>query len=370
MRRLVTVFALLTSAATLTACSPPRGAALSSEVLREQDAEHPSYAVVPVSRENVARLSQWPTTGGGPAYGWPAGGRGQDSQVIRSGDKISLVIWDSQENSLLANATQKAVDMPDLTVSATGTIFVPYLDEVEVRGQTADQARRKIQAALTPIVPSAQVQLAVEAGQNNSVDLISGVAKPGNYPLPGRNFTILGLLAQSGGIDKSLRNPSVRLLREGRTYEIRAETLLSDPARNIVLRGGDQILATEDERYFTALGASGKQSMIYFEKEQITGLETLAMIGGLQGSRADPKGVLILRDYPQTALRQDGSGPEMPQVVFTFDLTTADGLFAARSFRVNPGDTVLVTEASLVSTRNVLGLVGSVLGIANSSALN
>jgi len=368
--RIAILFVLLAAVVGVTGCTLPRGAALSSEVLREQAAETPTYSVVPVGRDNVARLAQWPATGGGITQGWPAAQRGPDSPVIRSGDKISLVIWDSQENSLLANATQKAVDMPDLTVSATGTIFVPYLDEVVVRGQTPDQARRQIQDALTPIVPSAQVQLAVEPGQNNSVDLVSGVAKPGSYPLPDRNVTILGLLAQGGGIDKALRNPSVRLIRGGKAYEIRAKTLLAEPARNVVLRGGDQVLVKEDDRYFTALGATGTQSLIYFEKDEITGLETLAMIGGLEGNRANPKGVLILRDYPQTALRSDGSGPAMRQVVFTFDLTTADGLFAARNFRVNPKDTVLVTEASLVSTRNVLGLIGTLFGLANTVASN
>lgn len=366
LRRMLIVFVLIAGALGLTACTLPRGSALSSEILREQTAETQTYEVVPVGRDNVAHLARWPVTGGGISHGWPAASRGPDSTVIRTGDRINLVIWDSQENSLLANAEQKAVDMPGLTVSSTGTIFVPYLDEVVVRGQTPDQARRQIQEALTPIVPSAQVQLTLEPGQNNSADLVSGVVKPGSYPLPDRNFTILGLLARGGGIDKSLRNPSVRLIRDGKAYEIRANTLLEQPSRNLILRGGDQVLVKEDDRYFTALGATGSQSLIYFEKNEITGLETLAMIGGLQGSRADPKGVLILRDYPAQALRHDGSGPKMSQVVFTFDLTTADGLFAARTFRVNPKDTVLVTEASLVSTRNVLSLIGSVLGVANT----
>ena len=370
LQRILIVFALLAGSVGLTACTVPRGAALSSEILREQSTETPTYAVVPVGRDNVARLAGWPVTGGGISQGWPAASRGPDSTVIRAGDRISLVIWDSQENSLLANVAQKAVDMPDLTVSSAGTIFVPYLDEVLVRGQTPDQARRQIQQALTPIVPSAQVQLMLEPGQNNSVDLVNGVVKPGSYPLPGRNFTILGLLAQGGGIDKSLRNPSVRLMRDGKAYEIRASTLLEQPSRNVVLRGGDQVLVKEDDRYFTALGATGTQSLIYFEKDEITGLETLALIGGLEGSRANPKGVLILRDYPASALRQDGSGPQMQQVVFTFDLTTADGLFAARNFHVNPKDTVLVTEASLVSTRTVLSLIGSVLGVTNSVSSN
>ena len=367
MRRSMIIIALLAATTGLAACAPPRGAALSSEILREQSTETPTFSVVPVGRDNVAELAKWPSTGGGGiVHGWPGATRGPDSPVIRSGDQIDLAIWDSQENSLLASPAQKVVQIPTMTVTATGTIFVPYLDEVVVRGQTPDQARRQIQEALGPIIPSAQVQLAMAAGQNNSTDLVSGVVKPGSYPLPSRNFTILGLIAQGGGIDKSLRNPSVQLIRDGKTYEIRAKTLLANPAHNVVLRGGDQVLVKEDDRYFTALGATGNQSLIYFEKEEITGLETLALIGGLEGSRADPKGVLILRDYPASALRQDGKGPAMQQVVFTFDLTSADGLFAARNFRINPKDTVLVTEASLVTTRNVLSLIGTMIGVGNA----
>nr|WP_240335526.1 polysaccharide biosynthesis/export family protein [Pseudotabrizicola algicola] len=354
----------------LTACSAPRGAALSSEILNMKDPEAAAFSVVPVTRQNVDALRKWPSTGGVAGYRWLEARQGPVSSVIRPGDRISLMIWDSQENSLLASGAQKAVQMADLTVSPSGAIFVPYLDDVVINGQTPDQARRQIQEALAPIIPSAQVQLSMEPGRQNSVDLVSGVARPGTYPLPDRNYTILSLIAHGGGIDSRLRNPLVRLIRGGERYEISAERLLSNPSLNAVLRGDDKVLVEEDRRYFTALGATGQQSLIYFEKDEITALETLSMIGGLEASRADPKGVLILREYPSSALRADGSGPSREQVVFTFDLTTAEGLFAARSFQINPKDTVLVTEASLVSTRSVLGLVGTLLGLANTVSSN
>ena len=90
--------------------------------------------------------------------------------------------------------------------------------------------------------------------------------------------------------------------------------------------------------------------------------------------KADPSSQVLAEAVTaaglESALRADGSGPTREQVVFTFDLTTAEGLFAARSFRINPKDTVLVTEASLVSTRNVLGLVGTMLGLANTVTSN
>ena len=90
------------------------------------------------------------------------------------------------------------------------------------------------------------------------------------------------------------------------------------------------------------------------------------MIGGLSASRANVKSVLVLRDYPVNMLRGDGQGPKLPKVIFAFDLSTADGLFSARSFAINPQDTVYATEASLNSARTILGTIGSLAGVSNS----
>ncbi len=90
------------------------------------------------------------------------------------------------------------------------------------------------------------------------------------------------------------------------------------------------------------------------------------MIGGLAESRANLKGVLVLRDYPASAIRHDGKGPEMKQVIFTFDLTSADGLFAARKFKINPNDAILATESPVNVTRKVLSLVGAIFGTVSA----
>ena len=366
MRHLLIVLALCVGAIGLSGCSLPRGAAIASEILSSQDDDAASYSVVSVGKANVAALAKWPHSHTGIHHGWLENHRGPASPVIRSGDRVNLMIWDSQENSLLTSETQKVVDMPGLTVSPSGTIFVPYLDEVVVRGMTPSDARRQIQSALEPIVPSAQVQLSHEAGKQNSVDLVSGVPKPGAYPLLDRNSTILSLIAQGGGISKDLRNPKVRLIRNGKTYETRAEALFSHADRNTVLRGGDTVIVREDDRYFTALGATGTEQLVYFDKDRITVVEALSMIGGLAEGRANLKGVLVLREYPSAALRTDGSGPDRAQVAFTFDLTSAEGLFAARKFQVAPLDTVLATESPVTAARTVLGLIGTTLGVARS----
>jgi len=364
--RIIKIAALLLCIIPISACTVPRGAALTSEILSESKSESPTFSVVPVTRKKLEQVAKWPRTGPNSHYHWLKKGRGPDSPVIRAGDVINLIIWDNQQNSLLTPETGKLVEMPGLVVSPKGTIFIPYLDEVQVRGKTPSQARQSLQESLTEIVPAAQVQLSFSAGKLNSADLITGVTKPGSYPLPDRNFSILSLLAQGGGISPSLRNPLVRLIRGNKTYEIPATVLFSKAGANVTIRGNDKIMAVEDKRYFTALGATGTESLVYFDKESITTLEALSMIGGLAESRANLKGVLVLRDYPARAIRHDGKGPEMKQVIFTFDLTSADGLFAARKFKINPNDTILATESPVNVTRKVLSLVGAVFGTASA----
>ncbi|WP_338050498.1 polysaccharide biosynthesis/export family protein [Roseovarius dicentrarchi] len=247
------------------ACGLPRGAAITSEIVNEERAETPTYEVIRVGRANAAAIATWPSTGTNDSFHWPKASNGPRSAIIQPGDKISLAIWDNQDNSLLTQADGKTVAMPGLTVSPTGTIFVPYLEEVVVTGQTPAQARREVQNRLSLIVPSAQVQLELEPGQNNSVNLVSGVARPGSFPLPDRNYKILSLIAQGGGIAPTLRNPQVQLQRGGTTYRIRAEQLFGNGAHNITLRGGDSVVVTEDQRYFTAFGATGSERLIKFE---------------------------------------------------------------------------------------------------------
>lgn len=349
----------------LSACNLPRGAAIQKEILRDGQGENATVSIVPVTRASLPQLSTWPVTGWSGKYRWLTNGKGPTSNIIRAGDRIDLVIWDSQANSLLTAPEQNKVEMRDLVVSPAGKIFVPYIDEIGVQGMTPDVARSKIQQSLEMIVPSAQVQLSMSAGQGNSVDVVRGVQKPGTYPLPGRDYTILSLISQAGGVSNDLRNPLVRLIRGNETYEVRADNLFSDAIHNIALRGDDKIVVDEDDRYFISLGSTGTERLVYFEKEYITALEAVSIVGGLAENSADAKGVLVLRDYPADALRTDGTGPAMPQVVFVMDLTSADGLFAARKFEINPNDTVLATDSPIVGARTVIRLVGSLVGIAN-----
>ena len=358
--RPATAIALILTVAALSGCALPRAAATPSEILRGTEAEESQVQVVAVSRETLSDLSDWPRPAGSVRHNWPGASGQASARMIRAGDTITLGVWDSQQDSLIASPEQRMVQMQDLVVSQSGRIFVPYVGEVRVSGMSPDDARRDIESQMRVIVPDGQVQLSHRPGSAHAIDVVTGVASPGRIPMPETSPSILSVLAQAGGISPSLRNPLVRLNRSGQGYAIPARMLFAEPGRDIILRGGDRILVEEDQRNFIALGASGNQEVVYFEREEITALDALSSVGGLSASRANLQGLMVLRQYTPAAVSQAGPGPDKENVIFTFNLTHADGLFAASNFHIAPGDVVLATESPLPAIFQMIGLFRTV----------
>lgn len=364
--RLAVAFVAL---AALAGCSLPRGAAMQTEILHNASAETPSFAHYPLDAATLAAVSHWPAGKG--AVGkrqWLSGGAGGPGQILAAGDSVQLAVWESGENKLLTNPGTPSTQLSSATVSAAGTVFVPYVGPVKVAGLSPEGARQKVQEEVSKLIPEAQVQLESVPGKSNSVALIGGVANPGTVPLLDRSLTVLGLISEGGGVLPSIENPQLRLQRAGRVYEVSLNRVLEEPALDAGLRPGDKLIVQKDSRSFLALGASGTEEIIPFPKDRVNALEAVTLAGGINDARADPKGVLILREYPASAVQPEGlGGPSHARVVFSMNLTTADGLFSAQNFAVEPNDLVLATESPVVNTRTILGLFGATLGVANTA---
>ena len=345
----------------------PRGAPVEREILSVSQGETADFAVHPVTRDFLSVMAAWPRPGE-RHLGWIPASGGARTQVIATGDTLEITIWDSNESSLISVPGQRAVQIQALDVAPDGTVFVPYVGNTRVAGMTLQVARETLQQEIDRIVPSSQVQLSMVEGRTNSVDLVGGVGSPGSFPMPDRNFTLLNLIAMGGGVQAGLANPQVRLIRGGEIYGMSIARLYANPRLDTLLVGGDQVIVEDDRRYFLSLGAAGRQSQHPFTQDEISALDAISIIGGVESRRGNPGGILILREYPESAVRADARGPDQARVVFSLDLTSADGLFSARNFHIAHGDLVLVTESPITSAQTIFGLVGAVFGLANQSA--
>jgi polysaccharide biosynthesis/export protein len=362
----------VTACLALAGCTLPRGAGFQSEVLAAANAntapegETPTYdfTVYEVNRVTLPVLRAWPDRNV-TSLPWLPAVQQPASLLIAPGDRVQLTIWDAEENSLLAGAGQRVTPLQEARVSSNGRIFVPYIGELGIAGMAPDTACARIEEELVRTIPSAQVQLVVEPGRGNSANLTGGVGAVGIYQIPDRDFRVLDLLSLAGGANPTYVNPQVRLTRGGRVYGIPLKRLLEEPALDIAIQGGDRVLVVPDERRFLALGATGSESRFDFPTADLSALEALAIIGGVSASTANPKGILILREYDRAEVRDGISGPPQERVVFTIDLTTADGLFSAGRFMVQDGDLIYGTESALVPALTIFGLANTLRSAAN-----
>lgn len=356
----------------LAGCGLPRGAGFQSEVLAASnantaaDGEEPVYdfSVYEVNRETLPVLQGWPATGDAPLP-WIVAQEQPASLLIAPGDTVQLTIWDAEENSIFG--ATGVTPLQPAAVSSDGRIFVPYIGDLRVSGMSPSTARERIEEELIMTVPSAQVQLSVEPGPSNTANLASGFAAPGLYPLLDRNVKILDLFSQAGGPSPDLNSPQVRLVRGSRTYGIPFERLLKDPRANIAMRGGDRVYIEDDSRKFIALGATGSQSIVDFPEVEFSALEALAFIGGVNAGSANPEGILILREYAPEAVRDGVSGPPKERVVFTIDLTSADGLFSAGNFMLEGDDLIYGTESALGPALSLFGLTNTLVAATSGN---
>lgn len=347
----------------------PRGAGLQNEVLaaaRDGDPDTiPDFAVEIVTRGNLSTYVAWPNPD--PShFHWLDRVDQPDTRTIRSGDTLRVTVWTTEDDGLLTGPGQRNVTLPDARVSATGTIFLPFIGDLRVRDMSPERARTRIEERYSETLPSAQVQIELIEGRQGAVSLVGGVNSPGSFALPDNDFTILELIADGGGVQDNLNNPQVRLQRGSRTYGISFARLLTSARFDTTLVGGDKVFVRADDRSFLSLGAAGTEAVHLFPSDTVTALEALSIIGGVSDTRADAQGILILRRYPANMVTADRSGPDHPRTVFTLDLTSADGLFSAGQFDIQPDDLIYVTESPLTAASSIFGVLGSVIGLNNA----
>lgn len=368
MKRFLSRGGLVACCLILAGCGFPRGAGFEREVLAGTLGQDGSFtqdfAVEPVTRADLSRYTDWPRTGDAPMR-WINRQQQPANRIIAPGDKVSVTVWSTEENSLLTGPGQRSVQLTNITVSPGGSIFLPYVEDTRIAGMSPDRAREAIQERFSQVIPSAQVQLELSEGRQSTVSLISGVRSPGSYPLLDQDYTVLALIAAAGGMTETLANPQIRLIRDDTIYGTSVSRLFAEPGLDTTLVGGDKVLVQEDDRFFLSLGATGREAEHAFPRDRISALEALSIIGGIAESRANPQGILILRQYPAAAIRTDGTGPAHQRTVFTVDLTTADGLFSAGQFQINPGDLVYATESPVASAQTVFSLLGSAFVLVN-----
>ena len=359
---LIAVLALAASCG-LPRSGPNKGEIFAGSVMREGDA----FILTVDDRVNqIAGVT--PALGFSQAFE-NAGVLGSDT--IQPGDKLGLTIWENVDSGLLVPQGQNAVVLDEVQVDGAGFIFVPYAGRIRAAGNTPEAIRQLISSKLEDQTPDPQVQVRRLAGDGATVSVSGNVGAQGVYAIERPTRTLTAMLARAGGVTIVPEIAQVTVQRGGETGSIWYDDLFDHPGADIALRNGDKIIVQQDQRTFTALGATGAQNRIKFESQTISAIEAIAQVGGLTSNLADPTGVFVFRNEPaeianQLVGRNDLVGTQ--RVVYVLDLTKPNGMFFARDFAIRDEDTVYVTEAPFVQFNKTIAAIFGTLGQASTAA--
>ena len=349
----------------LAACALPRSGPNKGEIF-DGAVERGGNTQVIFVNDHVTRASAF-----APAYGFSnsfrnAGQVGADE--IRAGDTLGLSIWENVDDGLLTSLGSSSTSLTEIQVDSDGFIFVPYAGRVRAAGNTPDQLRQIITRELSAQTPDPQVTVQRVAGNGATVSVVGRVGAQGVYPIERPTRSLSAMLARAGGVAIEPEVAVVTVKRGSDSGRVWLTDLYSSPTNDIALRPGDLIVVEEDQRSFTALGALGGQTRVPLGNEMISAAEAIAMVGGLNSGLADPTGVFVLRDEPESVASRVMGKPVIgtQRFAYVLDLTRPNGLFLARDFIIRDGDTVYVTEAPYVQWQKTLSAVTGSAATADS----
>jgi polysaccharide export outer membrane protein len=300
------------------------------------------------------------------------------------GDVVEVTIWEAPPALLFSNAPVssdskgiasgvRANALPDQPISPDGTINVPFVGAVRAAGRTVEEIESDIKARLAGKAHRPQVMVRVLRNVTSTVTVVGEVATSLRMPLSPGLERLLDALATAGGVRQPVGRVSLQLTRGAVVRAMPLESIIRDPAQNIVLRPGDVITALHQPSSLTVFGATGRNEELNFEVQGITLTQALARAGGLQDQRADAQGVFVFRfEEPSalegliaTAVTPEGKVP----VIYQLDLRDPASFFAAQSFPVQHRDLLYVSNAPAAELQKFLNIVTAiaapVLGVIN-----
>jgi len=297
--------------------------------------------------------------------------------VIGRGDGVTLTVWEVGSDPLFSsspaisqqvptvNAARGAV-IPEQIVGSDGCITVPFVGRVPVAGHTTAEVQAAIEQALAGKAQKPQVLVNVTRNSSSTVTVVGEVTNGARVPLSTDGERLLDVLAMSGGIKAPTYEIRIQLTRGDNSVTVPLPQVLQDPSENIRLHPKDDLIVMRQPETFTAFGATGHNAQITFDAAHLSLTEAVAKAGGLTDSRADPRGVFVLRFEPKSLAANLGTPPaaladDAPvPVVYELDFTKAGSYFLAQNFDVRDHDVLYVSNAPATDLEKLLNLFGLV----------
>ena len=284
---------------------------------------------------------------------------GSGPVVIGAGDilDISIISTPSENGGFLdlANSSFAPIsttDLPQQEVGTDGMVNAPPVGRISAMGLSAQALENELEQRLGEVLVEPSVIVRIAERRSARVSVLGDVAEPGTYTIDQTNMRLVEMIALAGGPEEArAEDLEVSFSRNGVTGRAALDEVYRNPRYNIKVRPGDVISVDAPARRLTILGAGETNQTLVFNEPDLTLADALGRAGGLQNRRADRQGVFVYREVPTEQVAALGvdttgfSGASVP-VIFNFDLSQPQSLFATRDFAMGEGDLVYIADSA------------------------
>ncbi|WP_305989277.1 polysaccharide biosynthesis/export family protein [Roseibium sp. MMSF_3544] len=367
------LISIMIVASGLAACSFIPASGPTSAEIEAQSGNLPSglnFELVPLDAHVVSALRAYKPSGFGKYF---PGKRWAPSHIIGIGDTISVVVWEPGEEGLFSRAENGGrAELGPFVVNQSGTITVPYVGKVHAAGKSVERLQDAIQIALGGKAVDPQVVVTLMENASSLVTVSGAVNKPGQYPLAIRGERLLDVVAKAGGNAHDASETYVTFIRSGKQGRQLLKTVFDYQGENIYVRPGDQIYLAHTPQTFTAFGAVPKVGEYPLQAGEVSLIEALGRVGGLEDGRANSVGMYVFRYEspelvrsmkPETKIASTGAVP----VIYQVNMRQAESYFYAQSFMLRDKDIIYVANAYGAELNKFTRILINVLAVGRSS---
>lgn len=333
----------LTITAWLSGCTIPR-AAFKSNLINQ---DNPKYSLIEVTStfqstahddadknviDPIFSVSDWQWTS------------------LTAGDVLHVTILSSGGAGYLSNNSNgDRADFSNIFVANDLTVRIPYAGNIAVSGLDTTQLAEKITQKLSRVILNPQVLVTLTARTGAMVTVEGGRSKTGRFPLDQSMNHLSHFLAAATFENLSADMTEISVTRNQHLFRVRLADIYQHPALDIALQPDDRITLRPIVEYVNVLGAAGVQGKHALVKRHSSVMDALALAKGLNDNLADPQAVFLFKhNEDELAKRQTRK-----LNIYHIDMSQPDSVFRARTLKIEDGDVLYISNASLTDFSKV-----------------
>jgi polysaccharide export outer membrane protein len=260
---------------------------------------------------------------------------------IGPNDSLFITVWDHPELTVPGGQQQNS-SVNARVVRDDGTLFYPFIGNVQVEGLTLEELREIITQRLARYIEQPQVDVNV-IGYNSQKIILSGAfVNPGPLSVNAERLTLMQAVGIAG-IDPDRADLSnLTLIRNDQTYTLDYDRLTSRNSliNQIYLRAGDKIhLGLNDARKVFVMGEVRTPQSISYSTSRMSLSEVLARVGGPAPTTSSGREVYVIRGVDSLETEK--------ATVFQLNARSPSAFILADQFEMQPQDVVFVGAAGI-----------------------